>query len=125
MLPSPASVIAKAVSAVPEPDVVRVVDDRLYALSSATGLSVVDLSSPDDLRLLGRLFTTARPFELYLRDGIAYALFVPFYRYLYDDAIGQIEHLESSRLVAIDVRDPAAMLPSATLICRQQLRPHA
>jgi hypothetical protein len=101
----------EAVRAIVEADIIQVQGDQLYALSNYGGLSVVDISAPDNLRLLGRYSVKADPFEMYVRDGVAYAMYSSFPRYQYDAATGYYQTITSSRLLAIDARDPAAMRP--------------
>src|SRR5690606_31444165 len=49
----------EAARAIEEADVIKRSGDRLYALSSYGGLSVIDVSNPDALELLGRYRSTA------------------------------------------------------------------
>ncbi len=102
---------SEAERAIVEADIVQVVGDMLYALSNYSGLSVIDVSAPENLRLLGRYTVRADPFEMYVRDGIAYAMYSAFPRYEYDSTTGAYKSITSSRLVAIDARNPAAMKP--------------
>ena len=48
-----------------EADIVHVEGDRLYALSRYGGLAVIDVSEPDDMRIMGRYRVHAVPFEMY------------------------------------------------------------
>jgi hypothetical protein len=100
---------SEATRAIVEADIVQVSGDKLYALSNYSGLSVVDISVPENLRLLGRYTVRADPFEMYVRDGVAYAMYSSFPRSEYDAATGYYKSITSSRLVAIDARNPAAM----------------
>lgn len=94
--------------AIAEADIVHVAGDRLYALSEYRGLLIVDVSDPDQLRLLGRFRTSGRPFEMYLVDGMAYVMFTSFWTYV-ADADGYSSWQQSSRLAVLDVTDPASV----------------
>ncbi|AUX35775.1 MULTISPECIES: beta-propeller domain-containing protein [Sorangium] len=93
--------------AITEADIIQVKDGKLYALSQYAGLSVIDISRRDRLKLLGRYQAGGMPFEMYLRDGIVYAMFSSWTQYLYDDDTGEYTYAESSRIEALDVSDPA------------------
>ena len=91
-----------------EADIVHIAGDRLYALSEYRGLLIVDVSNPDQLRLLGRFRTSGRPFEMYLVDGMAYVMFTSFWTFV-TDANGYGTWQVSSRLAVLDVTDPTAV----------------
>ncbi|KYF78575.1 hypothetical protein BE20_07785 [Sorangium cellulosum] len=93
--------------AITEADIIQVKDGKLYALSQYAGLSVIDISRRDRLKLLGRYQASGMPFEMYLRDGIVYAMFSSWTQYLYDEDTGEYTYSESSRIEALDVSDPA------------------
>ncbi|MBW2453114.1 MAG: beta-propeller domain-containing protein [Deltaproteobacteria bacterium] len=66
---------ADANRAILEADIVQIVDDRLYALSSTAGLNVIDLSVPGELTLLDQADSAlGQPFEMYVLDGRVVAL---------------------------------------------------
>lgn len=92
--------------AISEADVLQVSGDRLYALSRYSGLSVVDISNPDALRLEGSYRSAAEPFEMYVEDGIVFAMFNSWYSYECDEA-GVCSWQTTSRMQALDARDPA------------------
>jgi hypothetical protein len=92
-----------------EADIIQVAGDTLYALSEYGGLAVIDVSNPDDLTMLGRHVVHGKPFEMYVKSGVAYAMYSSFPRYDYDAATGIHNSVVSSRVVAIDLRDPAAL----------------
>src|SRR5690606_10577353 len=83
--------------------------DKLYALSQYAGLHVIDIANPKRLRILGRYRVNATPFEMYLRDGIAYVMFNSYGRYEYDEALQSSVWRSTSRMEAPDVHDPAAI----------------
>lgn len=89
-----------------EADIVQVRGDRLFALSRYAGLSVIDLSDPAQLRLVGRYPMTGVPFEMYLEGDVVYAMFSSFGHYDVDDQ-GDDTWVQSSHIAAIDTRDPA------------------
>lgn len=95
--------------AIAEADIIQLDGDTLYALSSYAGLTVIDMSDPADLRVLGNYRTAATPFEMYLRDGVAYVMFNGYYSYVLDEAAGVSTWQSTSRLQALDVSDPAAI----------------
>ena len=72
--------------AIVEADIIKVEGNTLYALAEYGGLSIIDISNADDLRMLGRHGIRARPFEMYIRSGVAYAMFSSFPRYERDAA---------------------------------------
>lgn len=85
---------------------VKRVGDRLYALSAIGGLSIVDIANPNDLKLLGRFRATATPFEMYVKDEVAFVLYNGFGVYEFDDAAQQFTYYQTSYVLAIDVSDP-------------------
>ncbi|XXX74279.1 beta-propeller domain-containing protein [Sorangium sp. So ce134] len=92
--------------AIVEADIIQVKDGKLYALSQYAGLSVIDISRRDRLSFLGRYQASGMPFEMYLRDGIVYAMFSSWTQYLYDADTGEYTYTDSSRIEALDVSDP-------------------
>ncbi len=90
-----------------EADIVQLHEGLLYALSEYSGLSIIDVSVPDQLELLGRQQLPGRPFEMYLRDGVIYAMFASWGRYV---EVGDgWQWVEMSHLEALDVSDPNAI----------------
>ena len=55
-----------ALRALQEADIVQVAGNRLYTMSKAAGLSVIDLTAPDSLTLIGQYKMTATPFEMFV-----------------------------------------------------------
>ncbi len=90
-----------------EADIIQVEGDLLYALSSYSGLTVVDMSDPDDLVALGTWETDAQPFEMYVEDGQAFVIFSNFRFWDWDEQFKSWDYVDSSRLVALDASDPA------------------
>jgi hypothetical protein len=60
--------------ALQEADVVQVAGNRLYTLSKAAGLSIIDLSVADQLKLIGQYRFTSMPFEMFVRGDTVIAL---------------------------------------------------
>ncbi len=98
---------AAAERAISEADIIQVDGGKLYALSQYSGLSVIDISQKDHLKILGRWQSLGVPFEMYLRDGMVYAMFTSWGQYLYDAKADSYSWVSSSRIEALDVTNPA------------------
>lgn len=87
-----------------EADIIKVDSEHsiLYALSSYRGLVIIDISRPEDLRIIGRYRLYGVPFEMYLKDGVAYVIFSSFWVYTSDYGWQQ-----TSKVIALDVTEPA------------------
>ena len=96
-----------AARAIAEADIIQLEGNRLFALSRYAGLTVVDLSDPADLRVLGRYATSAEPFEMYLEDGVAYVMFNGYWSFEVDEDTGDASWQSTARLQALDVSNPA------------------
>jgi len=90
-----------------EADIVKIVGDRLYALSEYRGLLVVDVGTRDQLSMLGRYRTSGRPFEMYVQDDVAYVIYTSHWSWSFDETSGYSTWKASSRIIALDVSDPA------------------
>ncbi|HEX2879428.1 MAG TPA: beta-propeller domain-containing protein [Polyangiaceae bacterium] len=95
--------------AIEEADIVKIEGDTLYALSQFGGLSTIDISQPDRLRLLGRHKTVATPFEMYVRDGIVLTLYQGYGEYIYDEDNEQARWVQTSEIVIVDARQPETL----------------
>lgn len=84
--------------AVQEADVIQRSGDRLFALSRVFGLSIIDVSTPEQLVMLGQRRLSGGPREMYVRDGVVLAL-VDAELYPY-----------GTRLLVLDASDPAAIV---------------
>ncbi|GMV18526.1 MAG: hypothetical protein AMXMBFR56_67500 [Polyangiaceae bacterium] len=93
-----------AEKAIEEADIIQLQGNRLYALSKYGGLSVVDVSVKDQLKLLGRHELSGEPFEMYVKEGIAFAMYSSWGHYVGSGASTQ--WVQSSAVVALDVKDP-------------------
>ncbi len=98
---------ADAARAIEEADIIKIEGTRLYALSQYGGLSVIDLSSRDQMRLLGRKKVQAQPFEMYVRDHVVYALYNGYGEYIKGDTEGSWRWITTSYVIAFDTTDPA------------------
>jgi uncharacterized secreted protein with C-terminal beta-propeller domain len=105
--PAPSAGDGDAERAIEEADIIQVHGNRLYALSQYSGLSVIDVSVNDQLTLLGRYQASGVPFEMYLRDGVVYAMFSSWGQYVFDEAQDSWSWVQSSRIEALNVADPA------------------
>ena len=92
-----------------EADIVKIVGDRLYAMSRYGGIAVIDISDVDQLKLLGRLKVEATPFEMYVRDGIVFALYQDYGEYVVDEDDGTAVWTQTSHVVVIDAASPGSM----------------
>lgn len=95
--------------AIEEADIINITDGRLYALSRYGGLSVIDVSVRDQLKLLGRHKVVATPFEMYVRDGIVFALYNGFSEYSYDENEELWTYYQTSHVVVLDARNPSSI----------------
>ncbi len=93
--------------AISEADIIKVEGDTLYALSRYSGLTIIDLTNPADLQILGSYRSTAMPFEMYLESGTAYIMFNDYTHREWDEEQGYYVWQSSSRMLALDVSTPA------------------
>lgn len=92
-----------------EADIVQMEGDRLYALSSYSGLTVVDMTNPDDMRALGTWETDAEPFEMYVENAQAFVMFNDYGFWEWDEGLDGWNYFSSSRLVALDASNPGSI----------------
>jgi uncharacterized secreted protein with C-terminal beta-propeller domain len=104
--PEPGAEPPTAERAIEEADIIKVSGDRLYALSQYGGLSVVDVSDPDDLKLLGRHRSTATPFEMYVRDDTVFVLYNGYGEYEYDEGEDYWTFYQTSYVISLDTENP-------------------
>lgn len=90
-----------------EADVVKVVDERMYVMSRDAGVAVLDASDVDELSLMGLYRAHAIPFEMYVKDGIVFALYQDYGEYVRDRADGTESFVQSSYVVVLDATEPA------------------
>ena len=89
-----------------EADIIQLEGDTLYALSRFSGLSVINMKNPDQMKLLGTWENDAEPFEMYVDNANAFVMFNDYYFWEYDEAYDEWINNSSSRLVALDASDP-------------------
>ncbi len=103
--PAPGDKSESPERAIEEADIIKVEGSRLYALSKIGGLSVIDVSTRDKLKFLGRWRANGEPFEMYVRDNVVLAMVNGFQEWTYD-AGGGYSSKQTSRVIALDVKDP-------------------
>jgi hypothetical protein len=104
---TPADDGGSAARAIEEADIIKLDGDRLFALSQYGGLSVIDVSDPANLSLLGRHKVLATPFEMYVRENIAMVLYNGYGEYTYDEATQMYTWHQTSYVIAFDATDPS------------------
>ena len=66
---------SEATRAVEEADIVQIDGGRLYAMSKSGGVSIIDISSPSNIRLMGsRIGLPGTGFEMYRKGDVLYAM---------------------------------------------------
>lgn len=95
--------------AIAEADIIQLDGDTLYAMSKSGSLSIIDVSTPGQLRLLGRTELPGEPFEMYRRGDY---LVTMSDRAI--DGTGTLFYDQPSAdagavVLAVDVRDPLAI----------------
>src|SRR5438876_3764390 len=63
-----------AARAIVEADLIQIDDGTLYAMSKSGSVSIVDISHPDALALLGQTQIEGEPFEMYRRGDVLIAM---------------------------------------------------
>lgn len=89
-----------------EADIIQLHGSLLYALSQFSGMTIVDVSNPADLQIVGNYRTSATPFEMYLEGGTAYVMYNGWYSLVYDEQLESHRWETTSRMQAVDVSDP-------------------
>lgn len=98
-----------AARAVQEADIIKVDGNRLYALSRYGGLAIVDISNPDQMKLLGRRRIDGMPFEMYVQNGRAFVMLNEFGRWVHDVNSVYGQWVQTSEILTLDVTNPAAI----------------
>jgi uncharacterized secreted protein with C-terminal beta-propeller domain len=96
-----------AARAIEEADIIKIEGTRLYALSQYGGLSVIDIATRDQMRLLGRKKVQAQPFEMYVRDQVVFALYNGYGEYIKGDNEGEWRWVTTSYVMAFDTSNPS------------------
>lgn len=107
--PPPEAADEDASRVVQEADIVKVIGDRLYALSRFGGLAIVDVSSPDRMKLLGRRRLDGVPFEMYVDGTRAFVMLNDFGRWVPTEGSLYGRWIQSSEILALDVATPSAI----------------
>lgn len=91
-----------------EADIIQLQGSTLYALSRTGGLSIIDVSEPSALKLLGRYRTSFTPFEMYVKDGIVFAMYTDWGQFVLEEGTDdKWVWKQTSALLALDAKDPA------------------
>jgi hypothetical protein len=106
-----------ATRAILEADIIQLDGGKLYAMSKAGSVSIVDVSEPGHLALLGQARIQGEPFEMYRRGDILIAMSNSAL-----DSTGTYTYGPtgtdpgaSSQVIALDVADPEAIHTAAAL----------
>jgi hypothetical protein len=95
--------------AIVEADIIQIADGTLYAMSKAGSVSIVDVSKPGQLKLLGQTQIAGEPFEMYRRGDVLLAMsngaVTTSGAYAYGTTA--TDPNASSLVIALDVADPA------------------
>ncbi|MDF2692278.1 MAG: hypothetical protein K0S65_661, partial [Labilithrix sp.] len=94
---------------VQEADIIKVDGNRLYALSRYGGLAIVDITNPDQMKLLGRKRTDGMPFEMYVQNGRAFIMLNDFGRWISENGSYYGRWVQTAEILALDVTNPAAI----------------
>lgn len=90
-----------------EADIIKIEGERLYALSRLSGVSVIDISNPDDMKVLGQFRSTGQPFEMYVEDGKIFVMYSKYGHWNWGVGHDWGYWVENSRLYALDAKNPA------------------
>ena len=91
-----------------EADIIQLQGTTLYAMSRTGGLSLIDVSNPSALRILGRYRTSFTPFEMYVKDDIVYAMYSDWGQFvLKEGSEDEWVWKQTSQLLSLDASDPA------------------
>lgn len=94
---------------VQEADIIKVDGNRLYALSQYGGLSIIDITNPDHMTLLGQKRTQGMPFEMYVDGGKAFIMMNDFGRWIRDSSSPYGKWIQMSEILTLDITNPATM----------------
>lgn len=103
-----------AQKAIQEADIIQVDGNKLYALSQYGGLSIIDMSNPSNLSMLGHYPIQGTPFEMYLQGGVVYAMFSSFGQWECDANYINCNYIQSSHIEALNVQNPANIVQIGT-----------
>ena len=89
-----------------EADIVQAHGDVLYVLNRYRGLVLIDMTQPDQPKVIGRVPFQAQPVDMYLRDGKAYIVMSDYFVYWQFDGAADPLGFHGSQLLVVDVADP-------------------
>jgi hypothetical protein len=93
-----------------EADIIQLQGSTLYAMSRTGGLSIIDVGTPTDLKILGRYRTSFTPFEMYVKDGVVFAMYTDWGQFVLKDGTDdEYEWKQTSQLLALDATDPTSI----------------
>lgn len=104
-----------------EADVVQMQDDILYVLNSFRGLVLIDMSNPDNPKVIGRLPFQAQPVEMYLQEQRAYIVMSDYFTYWQYDEDADPLGFHGSRVLIADVSDVTAPQEMGSLTVRGEI----
>ncbi len=112
--PAPVDTGGAAERAIAEADIIQVDGDTLYAMSESGTLSIIDLATPGQLRMLGQSQLPGRPFEMYRRGDYL----VTMNNAAVDGAGNILDGTSTPEdagalVLAVDVRNPGAITTGA------------
>src|SRR6188768_4085119 len=108
-VPSDGAVGESPERAIAEADIIQMQGKSLFAMSRTGGLSVIDVSNPAALKILGRYRTSFTPFEMYVKDGIVFAMYSDWGSFVAEDPTQEPIWRQTSSLLALDVSKPASI----------------
>ncbi len=93
-----------------EADIIQLRGSTLYAMSRSGGLSLIDVSKPSALKILGRYRTSFTPFEMYVKDGIVFAMYSDWGQFVQKEGTkDEWVWKQTSQLLALDATDPTSI----------------
>jgi hypothetical protein len=104
--PGAAAGAASDTRTVEEADVYKRVGSTLFVLNAWRGLLAVDLADVASPKFLSRVPVSATPVDLYVRGGVAFLAVSDWFVYTFAPD-GGARPYRGSRLIAVDVADPA------------------
>lgn len=90
-----------------EADIIQQRGSTLYAMSRTGGLSLIDVSQPSALRIIGRYRTSFTPFEMYVKDDVVFAMYSDWGQFVQKEGSDEWVWKQTSQLLALDASDPA------------------
>ncbi|MCH2373524.1 MAG: beta-propeller domain-containing protein [Planctomycetes bacterium] len=91
-----------------ESDIYKVVGSTLYVLNRWRGLQIIDLSNPDDPKLIGHARIFGYPREMYVRGTTAYVIVSDYFTFWRDSDEVVPRGFYGSQLRILDISDPTS-----------------